>query len=71
MYKITYKKIFSLHDPHDILKSKNAGIFEGSDGKLYVCDGTNPPKSFSQGAPVSLSETTEYDEELKAFIIKK
>lgn len=71
MSKISYKKIFSLHDPHDILKSKNAGIFEGSDGKLYVCDGKNPPMSFQQGSTVSFSESTEYDEDLKAFVIKK
>lgn len=68
---IQYKKIFSLHDPQDVLRSKNAGIYEGSDGKLYICDGKSPPVSFQKGTSTNLTESTEYDEDLKVFIIKK
>lgn len=73
MSKLTYKKIFSLHDPKDPLKSKNAGIYLGSDGKMYVSDGISPPICFLSGSttPTALSESTIYDEDLKAFIIIK
>lgn len=75
MTRIVYKKLFSLHDPQDVLRSKKAGIYQGSDGKFYLCDGNNSPMSFLEGAPTSGgtigNETLIYDEDLQAFVIKE